>query len=77
MYIGDLLNKIRWDPKENPKDYLIVYYDGVANKNFEIPFNEVSREGMFLILRRNNQEISIPLHRVKQLKKKDKIIWQR
>lgn len=77
MYIGDLLNKIKWDPKENPKDYAIVYYDRLLNKMLEVPFTSISRDGMFFIITVNNQQVSIPLHRIRQVKKKELVIWQR
>lgn len=77
IYIGDLLNKIKWDNKENPKDYVIVYYDRLSNKNFEVPFMSIGRDGMFFTTVVNGQQVSIPLHRIKQVKKKGLVIWER
>ena len=77
MYIGDLLNKIKWNPKENPKNYTIVYYDRLLNKMLEVPFISIGRDEMFFIITVNNQRVSIPLHRIRQVKKKGLVIWQR
>ncbi len=72
--IKNLLNKIRWDEKENPEDYKIVYVDKVFKKEVKIMFTDISRiEDEFIII----NEISIPLHRIIKVYKKDKLIWER
>jgi uncharacterized protein (UPF0248 family) len=77
IYIGDLLNKIRWDTKENPKDYTIVYFDRMLERKIEIPFTSISRAGTFMIIQQNNKDVHIPLHRIREVRKKGKIIWER
>lgn len=77
MYIGDLLNKIRWDPKENPQDYTIIYFDRMLEKRIEIPFTSISRAGTFMIIKQDNKDTHIPLHRIREIRKKGKIIWER
>lgn len=77
MYIGDLLNKIRWDKNLKPEEYMIIYFDRIAEKTFEVPFINISRKGNFFIINRNNQEIFIPLHRIRQVKRNGKVIWER
>ncbi len=47
MYIGDLLNKIRWDKNLKPEEYVIVYFDRISMRNFEVAFKSISREGNF------------------------------
>lgn len=72
--IKNLLNKIRWDEKENPEDYKIVYLDKVFKKEVKIMFKDISRiEDEFIII----NEVSIPLHRIIKVYKKDKLIWER
>jgi len=76
QYILDLLNKIKWDKNEKPEDYSIVYFDRVSSRNMEIRFNDIkSIEGSFMVV--GEEESQIPLHRIKQVKKKGIIIWQR
>jgi len=77
MYIGDLLNKIRWDKNLKSEEYIIVYFDRIAEKTFEIPFNSISRKGNFIVINRFGQEIHIPLHRIRQVKRNGKIVWER
>ncbi|MDP2906925.1 MAG: DUF504 domain-containing protein [Nanoarchaeota archaeon] len=72
--IKDLLNRIRWDDKENPEDYEIVYTDRVFKKEIKIRFKDISRiEDEFMIV----NEASIPLHRITKVYKKNKLIWER
>jgi uncharacterized protein (UPF0248 family) len=72
--IKDLLNRIRWDEKENPEDYEIAYTDRVLKKEIKIMFKDISRvEDEFMIV----NEASIPLHRITKVYKKNKLIWER
>ena len=74
--IKDLINKIQWDEREDIRDYTLTYID--LNREKEIHYTEIKRlEGNFMVLERNNQEVEIPLHRVRKVKKQGKIIWQR
>ena len=74
--IKDLINKIRWDKRESPFDYVLVYID--LGKEKEIPYTAIKRlEGNFMIVEKEGKEVEIPLHRIKKVKKKGKIIWQR
>lgn len=74
--IKDIINKIKWDKRENPKDYSLIYID--LGKKKELPYTDIKRlEGNFMIIERNGEETEIPLHRIREVKKKDKIIWKR
>ena len=76
QYILDLLNKVKWDKNEDPEDYSIAYFDRVSSKNKEIRFNDIkSIGGNFMIV--GEEESHIPLHRIREVKKKGIIIWQR
>jgi len=77
IFIKELLNKIKWDEKENPDDYLIGYLDKIENKIIFIKFNEIKKiEGNFLLLERE-EETYIPLHRIREVKKNEIVIWKR
>jgi len=76
--IKELLNKIKWDKRENPEDYSIGYLDRVQNKIIEIGYNEIKKiEGNFLVLEREGEEVYIPTHRVREVKKQGKVVWKR
>ena len=75
--IQDLLNKIKWDKRENPEQYSIFYFDRILNKLIKIPYTKIKRiEGTFMILN-NEEESNIPLHRVKKVAKDNIVFWER
>ena len=75
--IKNLLNKIKWSKEENPEDYKIGYWDNKDKKLIFIKFNEIKKlEGNFLLLDRE-EETYIPMHRIREVKKKDIIVWKR
>ena len=75
--IKDLLNKIKWDKHENPEDYSLGYWDNKDKKLYFIKFKEIRKiEGNFLLLDRI-EETYIPLHRIREVKKKSKTVWNR
>ena len=77
-YILDLLNKIKWYPNENEDDFSIVFEDKVNKSNREVPYNNIKRiEGTFFIIDQHGEEINIPSHRIREVRKKGKAIWKR
>jgi len=75
--IHELINKIKWDNRENPEQYSIFYYDRILNKLIKIPYNKIKRiEGSFMVLD-NEEESNIPLHRIKKVANNDIVVWER
>lgn len=75
--IKDLINKIKWSKEEEPSDYEIGYWDNVDKKIIFIKFGEIKKiEGNFLLLDRE-KETYIPMHRIREVKKKGNIVWKR
>lgn len=75
--IKDLLNKIKWSKEENSNDYSIGYWDNIDKKLIFIKFYEIKRiEGNFLLLDRE-EETYIPMHRVREVRKNNKLVWKR
>ena len=75
--IQNLLNKIKWDKRENPEQYIIFYFDRILNKLIKIPYTKIKRlEGSFMALV-NEEEPNIPLHRIKKVMKNNVIVWER
>ncbi len=76
--IKDLLNKIKWDKNLNPKDYTLYYLDRISKTLKKIRYSDIKRiEGNFIIIEKQGEQASIPLHRIKRVKKKGVIVWQR
>ncbi|MEM4266850.1 MAG: DUF504 domain-containing protein [Candidatus Nanoarchaeia archaeon] len=72
--IKELLNKIKWDKKENKKDYEIGYWDRIMGKEIRINYGEIeSFDDEFFKL----THTQIPLHRIRRVYKKGKLVWER
>ena len=76
--IHELLNKIKWDKDLNPQEYKLYYLDRITNSLKEIKFTQIKEFSVFsLIVEKNSNDIDIPLHRIKEVRKTGKIIWKR
>ncbi len=74
----DLFNKIKWDKKERPEDYEIFYFDRATKELMKLPFSSIKRvEGKFMVVDRHGEEVQIPLHRVREVRKKGVVVWKR
>jgi len=74
--IKNLINKIKWDKRESPKDYSLIYID--LGKKKGLSYTDIKKlEGNFMIIERNNEKTEIPLHRIREVKKKGKVVWKR
>jgi len=72
----DALNQIKWDKKLKPEEYTVEYLD--FGKLTKIQYTTIKKvEGLFMIIEKNGEETSIPLHRIRIIRQKGEIIWQR
>ena len=75
--IHELLNKIKWDKRENPEEYSIFYFDRILKKLIQIPYNKIKRiEGSFMVIG-NEEESNVPLHRIRKVAKNNAVVWER
>jgi len=76
--IKDLLNKIKWDKRENPSDYTIYYYDRIRKELIPFPFTSIKHiSENFLLIATDEGEKEIPLHAIKLVRKKGEQLWKR
>ena len=76
--INELLNRIKWDKYLKPEEYKLRYFDRVTDSLKEIKFAQIKEFDNFsLIVEKDNREIPLPLHRIREVKKGNKIIWKR
>ena len=76
--ILELLNRVRWGKKENPHDYTIYYEDRITENNIGIQFTDIKRiEGNFFVIILESGETSIPLHRIREVRKQGVTVWKR
>ena len=70
ILIRDILNKLIWDPKEDIKDYVIVYiHRGALKDQRQIPADLIEKVyvGSFLCTI-DDEETIIPFHRILEIK---------
>ncbi|MBI2208091.1 DUF504 domain-containing protein [Candidatus Woesearchaeota archaeon] len=76
--IKNLLNKIKWDKRENPNNYSIYYYDRISKKLIKINYMDIKKfEDNFIVLETNGKESYIPMHRIKEVRKNNILVWKR
>ncbi len=76
--IKELLNKIKWDKRENPEDYTVGYYDRLRKEIIEFPFKAIKEiDENFMLIEINGEEKTIPLHAIKIVRKKGEQLWKR
>lgn len=71
--IKQFLNKIKFSGKFNKEDIILYYYDRIQNKLLPLQYKNIKIEDNMLIL----EEKSIPLHRIKEIRNKEILIWKR
>ncbi|MBW3023192.1 DUF504 domain-containing protein [Candidatus Woesearchaeota archaeon] len=77
MNAKEMLNKIKWSDKE-PEKYLIFYADRKSEKLAKVAFREINNfEGNFLVVEKDGKETEIPLHRIREIRKQEKLVWRR
>jgi uncharacterized protein (UPF0248 family) len=76
--IDALVNKIKWDSREKPSEYSLFYIDRITKRMVEIKYKDIKRieEGV-LVLNRGGEETEIPLHRIREVRKKGEVMWKR
>ncbi len=76
--IKDLLNQIKWDKRKKPEEYSVFYFDRVEKKLIGIMFNDIKRiGGNFMIIEKNGDETNIPLHRIREVRRNTRLVWER
>ena len=76
--IHDLLNKLKWDKKIKADEYSLGYYDRVEDVLKEVKYNEINEiKDNLIVLTIENKEVSIPLHRIKMVKRNGIAVWKR
>ncbi|MBW2968049.1 DUF504 domain-containing protein [Candidatus Woesearchaeota archaeon] len=76
--IQELINKIKWDDREDPSEYSLSYIDRITLKLIPVKYTDILRvEEGFMVLMKKGEETHIPLHRIREVRKKEVVIWQR
>ncbi|MFW6013666.1 MAG: DUF504 domain-containing protein [Candidatus Nanoarchaeia archaeon] len=74
----EYLSKIKWDPKENPDEHSLLYYDRITKSLEELGLRELKiEENIIKFVNMQGETINIPLHRIRVIKKNGEIVWKR
>lgn len=78
--IQQLLDRIHWDEEFGKGDFLIGIYDRVEDAIEYLPLNRLQFEkgnhfSFTLIM--DEEEIMIPFHRIREVRKNGETIWKR
>jgi uncharacterized protein (UPF0248 family) len=80
MMAKDMLNKLKWDKTLEPHRYSVVYVDREVGR-IEIPFVYVLgvRDAFFMVPseKKTREYTLVPIHRIRQFKKEEEVIWER
>ena len=79
--IQDLLSQIRWDESFGKDNFVIGYYDRVAEMVIQVPLRQIHvTQGdhfFFQITEPDGRTHEIPFHRVREVYKNKELIWHR
>lgn len=81
ILIQDLLNRIRWDKDFGRGNFEIGYYDRVEDRIITVPFQQIQFKAgdhfSFFLIGPDGEAYSIPFHRVREVYKDGRLIWER
>ena len=79
--VNELLARIRWDKDFGRGSFEIGYLDHIEQKIVRIPFEEITfEEGnhfSFQLQIQDDEALTIPFHRVREVYKDKALIWHR
>lgn len=79
--IHELLNRIRWDDEFGRGDFRLLYYDRKKDGMIEVPVKRIYFDSNdhfdFNLVDESGVTHSIPLHRIRQVYRDGKLIWER
>jgi uncharacterized protein (UPF0248 family) len=79
--IQDLVNRIRWDADFGKADFVIGYYDRIADRIVYVSFERISFEPhghfSFTAIENDASVHSVPFHRVREVWRDGELIWHR
>ncbi|MFH1638421.1 MAG: DUF504 domain-containing protein [Candidatus Woesearchaeota archaeon] len=68
------MNRIKWDSSFDEKEFTVHYYDRIKDKLIAMPFVRIKEfSKSFFSL----EDSEIPLHRIREIRRKSKLVWSR
>lgn len=79
--IHQLLSRITWDKEFGAGNFILGYYDRMEDQIIRVPFSAIidveKKHNPLKIIDSKGECHTIPLHRVREVYKNGKLIWQR
>ena len=77
--IHELLSRIRWDPEFGRGEFVIGYYDRIADCIIRVPLRQVIPADHFACQLTDDEGVlhMVPFHRIREVYKDGVLIWQR
>lgn len=76
--IKELLNQIKWDKSLDASDYIVYYEDYRVKKLKQIKYDNIKKiEGEFMTIEKPGGAVEIPIHLVREVRMKEKLVWRR
>lgn len=79
--IHQLLSRIRWDADFGAAEFIIGYYDRLADHILLVPFSRIIPESQnhyqCKLINDEGETIRLPLHRVREVYRDGVLIWSR
>lgn len=79
--IHELISRIRWDPEFGAARFRIGYLDRLAGGVVRVDFQDLTLSpadsNRFQLVGADGAVVSIPFHRVREVWRDDRLIWQR
>lgn len=79
--IHELLKRIQWDSEFGKGEFELGFYDRVEANIIRMPFREITFElgdhYLFHYVDEEDEEHSVPFHRIKAVYKNGELIWHR
>jgi uncharacterized protein (UPF0248 family) len=79
--LKNILNRLKWDDRENPEDYLITYrHRGAPNDEKQVKASAIRSLGKsYFTLRSEDEESTIPFHRILEVRNvtDERLIWRK
>ncbi len=79
--IQDLLHRIRWDPEFGRGEFVLGYWDRVARAIVRVPLQRVrfpaGEHFAVETVEDDGSAHSVPLHRIREVWRDGKLIWER
>jgi uncharacterized protein (UPF0248 family) len=80
--LKNILNRLRWDDRENPEDYVITYrHRGAPNDEKQVKASAIQSLGKsyFTLRCGDGEESTIPFHRILEIRNvtDGQVIWRK